>query len=86
MKFKYIKYIFIILVILIVIFAIYKVTSKNNSKLSNDFSESIETVYQDNLRLGICSFDTINPLLTKNKEMVNINQLIYFLLQLLFFV
>ena len=77
MKFKYIKYIFIVLVILIVIFAIYKVTSKNNSKLSNDFSESNETVYQDNLRLGICSFDTINPLLTKNKEMVNINQLIY---------
>lgn len=77
MKFKYIKYIFIVLVILIVIFAIYKVTSKNNSKLSNDFSESNETVYQNNLRLGICSFDTINPLLTKNKEMVNINQLIY---------
>lgn len=77
MKFKYIKYIFIIFVILIVIFAIYKVSSKNNSKPNIDIPESNDAVYQDNLRLGISNFDTINPLLTKNKEMININQLIY---------
>ena len=77
MKFKHIKYIFIIFVILIVIFAIYKMSSKNNSKQNNDVQVANEVVYQDNLRLGISNFDTINPLLTKNKEMININQLIY---------
>lgn len=77
MKFKYIKYSFIICIILIVIFAIYKVTSKNSVKPNNDILEPNDLVYQDNLRLGISDFDNINPLLTKNKEMININQLIY---------
>lgn len=77
MKFKYIKYIFITFIVIIVIFAIYKMNVKNTSKQNNDIQTSDNITYQDNLRLGISNFDTINPLLTQNKEIININQLIY---------
>lgn len=77
MKFKNIKYFFIIFVIIIIAFAIYIVNSQNNVKENKEIQVANEVVYQNHLDLGISDFDTINPLLTKNKEMININQLIY---------
>lgn len=77
MKFRHIKYIFIIFVIIIVLFAIFKMNNKNNNNQNNQIQNSSHVEYQDNFRLGISNFDTINPLTTKNKEMLNINHLIY---------
>ena len=77
MKFKNVKFIFIGFVILIVIFAIFHMTSKNEKKPSNDTQVASNVVYQDNLRLGISNFNTINPLLTKNKQLMDIEQLVY---------
>ena len=78
MRFKNIKFLFIIFVILIVIFAIFKVNSKNNKKQANEISvESKEIVYQESIRFGISNVNSVNPLLTKNKQLIDIYQLVY---------
>lgn len=77
MKFKNIKFIFVGFVIIIVIYAIYHIMSKNNIEQASEPQNTREIVYQDNIRLGVSNFDTINPLTTKNKQLISINQLIY---------
>ena len=78
MRFKNIKFLFIIFVILIVIFAIFKVNSKNNKKQANEISvESKEIVYQESIRFGISNVNSVNPLLTRNKQLIDIYQLVY---------
>lgn len=77
MKFNKKKGLFVLLLIVIIIIFIYKITSKNNENKNVQSYTSEEIVYQNTLRLGISNFDTINPLLTNNKEIININQLIY---------
>jgi len=77
MKFKSVKFVFIGFVIFIVIFAAFKITSKNNDKKSVGTQETEGTEYKDSIRLGVSNFDTINPLTTRNKQMISINQLVY---------
>lgn len=77
MKFKSFKLICICIVVFIVIFIAFKITSKNEDKKSFETQVSEETVYKDNIRLGVSNFDTINPLTTRNKQLISINQLIY---------
>lgn len=71
------KFVFVGFVILIVIFAVFKVTSKNRKKQSNESQEAKQVVYQDNIKFGISNFDTMNPLMTKNKQLMDIYQLVY---------
>ena len=77
MKSNFFKYIFILFVVGIIIFAIYSIYFKED-KIQNDVIETNkeEVVEIKELRLGISNFDTINPLLTKNKEILNIDTLI----------
>lgn len=77
MKFKNVKFVFIGFVILIIIFAVFNMTSKDKKKQSNEVQVSKEVVYQDNIRLGVSNFDSINPLVTRNKQVMDIDQLIY---------
>lgn len=77
MKFKNIKFVFIGIVVLIVIFAVFRVTSKNKKKQSNESTDAKEVIYQDNIRLGISNLDTTNPLKTKNKQLMDMYQLVY---------
>ena len=77
MKFKNIKFVFLGFVIFIVLFAVFHMTSKNKKKQSNETQDVKEVVYQDNIRLGVSNFDTSNPLLTKNKQLMDIYQLVY---------
>lgn len=77
MKFKNVKFVFIGFVILIIIFAAIRVTTKGNNKTNNESEVVKQSTYQDNLRLGISNFDTINPLLTRNKQLMDIEQLIF---------
>lgn len=77
MKFKNIKFVFIGFAIFIVIFAAIKVTSKNEKKQNNENQEVRETAYQDNISIGISNLDTTNPLTTKNKQLIDIYQLVY---------
>ena len=77
MKFKNIKFVFIGVVVFIVIFAVFRVTSRNKKKQSNEIADAKEVVYQDNIRLGISNLDTTNPLKTKNKQLMDIYQLVF---------
>ena len=74
-----IKYLFILFVIGLIIFAVYKIYSNNkNSEKNNIVSESDldEGIIKD-LKIGVSSFDTINPLITKNKEIIKIDSLVF---------
>lgn len=77
MKFKSVKFVFIGVVIFIVIFAAFKMTSNNDDKKSVETQGAGETQYKDSIRLGVSNFDTINPITTRNKQMISINQLVY---------
>lgn len=72
------KYIFAIFAIGIIIFAGYKIYQNDNN---NQNEEPVQEVATENIikdiRLGITGFDTINPLKTNNKEILNIDTLIY---------
>ena len=77
------KYIFVFVVIALVIGAVYILYYSNKKDVEVD--EEYEVVNEvtseisivENLKMGISSFDTMNPLLTKNKEIININKLIF---------
>lgn len=77
MKSNFFKYIFILFVVGIIIFAIYTIYFKEE-KTENKIEEVVqETVEIKDLRLGISNFDTMNPLLSNNKEVLNIDKLIF---------
>lgn len=78
MKSNFFKYIFILFVIGIIIFAIYRLYFKNKDEQVEVVQKVQEEVVQiKDLRLGISNYDTINPLLSNNKEILNINKLIF---------
>ena len=77
MKFRYARFLCVLsIIIIIIVFTVNKISSKNNSNMNNE-QVTNDIIYYDTLKIGISSFDTVNPILTKNKEMININQLIY---------
>lgn len=77
------KYIFAIVVIGLVVGAVYILYySKNNNveevieeETKNEVDSEISVV--ENIKMGISNFDTMNPLLTTNKEIINISKLIF---------
>lgn len=79
MKSNFFKYIFIAFVIGIAIYAIYILYINDNKQ------EQIETVSETNrqvekikdLRFAISNFDNLNPLITSNKEVLNIDKIIF---------
>ncbi len=72
------KYIFMIIVIGCISFGIYKM-SQNDKKEANETIDQTSTVttIQTDLRLAVCNFDTINPLLTNNRNVQEISKIIY---------
>lgn len=80
MKFNIGKYIFIGIVIILIISALYffyenQEKEENNKSVETISNEEIE--YSNKLNLAISNFDTINPLISKNKEVINIDKLIF---------
>lgn len=73
------KYIFIVFAIGIIIYGGYKIYKNNNQEeeQEND-SQTVaqEEIIQD-IRLAVTNYDTINPILTNNKEILNIDTLIF---------
>ncbi len=65
------------LIIGIVIGVAIYITNKNQSSKKIVKTSDEQTEYQDSIRLGVSNFDTINPILTKNNVMININKLIF---------
>ena len=79
LKGNFIKYIFIIFVISIIIAVIYKTHKSNDSKQIEEqqpTSSNEEEVIKE-ISLGIASFDTINPILSQNKQVQEISRIIY---------
>ena len=80
MKSNFVKYIFIIFVVIIIVFVIYKLT--NNKTDESEGQATIEQTESENeiikeISLGIAEFDTINPILSKNKYIQEITKIIY---------
>ena len=76
MKSNWIKYIFVVFIILILGFAIFKIRSDEHEKeetaTSNREAEQIKEI-----KLGIAGLDTINPILSNNKNVQDVTKLIY---------
>ncbi len=72
------KYIFIIIVMGCIGFGIYKM-SQNNKAQTNETVDQTSTVttIQTDLRLAVSNFDTINPLLSNNRNVQEISKIIY---------
>ncbi len=79
MKSNYIKYVFIIFIIILIVLAIYII--RENEEVSQREQEYIEEVEAENqvkeIKLGIAEYDTINPILSNNKNVQDISKIIY---------
>lgn len=79
-KIKIIKYIFEIFAIGLIIYAGYTIYKNNNIQQNtveqSETSQETENIIKD-IRIAITNFDTMNPLITTNKEVINISNLIY---------
>ena len=72
MKSNIIKYIFIAFAIFIIGFAIYKMNVNENSnevEVQNEVTQTSQKT-ESTLRIGIPDFDNINPLITKNQDIM----------------
>lgn len=78
MKSNYFKYIFIIFAIAIMIFAIVKIKKDEQKKEAQIYKikEEIEEEITE-IKLGVASFDSINPILSKNKNVQDISKIIF---------
>ena len=75
---NFFKYMFIVFVIVIVIYAGYRIY-RNKNEDTNQVEENIyeeENIIKD-IRLGICNYDSMNPLISNNREILNIDSLIF---------
>lgn len=77
MKDKRLKYLFIIFVICLIIFAIYIIRKQPVNKNNPVENQPIEEKIVSDLRLGISEYDTIDPIISKNRNAQNIATLIY---------
>ena len=77
MKLRKDRVFLVIFVIALVLGLAVYITNKNKKPKNTNVNLGGDTIYENNIRLGISNFDTINPILTTNKVMININQLIY---------
>lgn len=73
-----VKYIFIIFAIVIIIYAGYKIYDRNNNQNNEvQISENESEEIIKDIRLAICNYDSINPLISNNREILNIDTLIF---------
>ena len=80
MKSNIIKYIFIIFAIGIIVFAIYKMNFQDNGQNTANVESTTQNSSQDKesvLNIGISDFDNINPLVTKNKDIISLSTILY---------
>lgn len=78
MKLNSFKYIFIIFAIAIMIFAIVKIKKDEQKQDDQKIIEKEETIEEiTELNLGVASFDSMNPILSKNKNIQDISKIIF---------
>ena len=79
MKSNIIKYVFIVFVIFIIGFAIYKINFQGEKvEQTNEISTVPNTQNTESvLNIGISDFDNINPLITKNEDIISLSTILY---------
>ena len=77
MKSNWIKYIFIIFIVSMLLFAIFKMKKEEEEKQQELEYVSKQEEKNGELTLGIANLDTINPILSNNKNVQDITKLIY---------
>ena len=79
MKSNVIKYIFFVIIAILLIFAIYKVNSENADKKGANGTEAngLSKEITKEIKLAIANLDTMNPILSKNKNVQEVGKLIY---------
>ena len=79
MKSNFMKYIFFIAVIIIIGIAVYMIYEENKSSSENTENKTTAQTSQTitDLRMEIVSYDTINPLLSSNRNVQEITKLIF---------
>ncbi len=78
MKSNWFKYIFIFFIIAILLFSIFKI--KKDEKIQQEEQQQTTSLEEEKikeLKLGIAELDTINPILSNNKNVQDISKLIY---------
>lgn len=79
MKSNFFKYIFIMFVIGIAIYAVYilYINENKDEQIETVNEKSVQVEKITDLRFAISNFDNINPLISNNKEVINIDKIIY---------
>ena len=80
MKNNFFGYVFILFIIVIMGFAVYKVKFQDkgeDTETGAGSSNSQEIEKGKEITLGISEFDNINPIITSNKKVQDIDKLIY---------
>lgn len=79
MKSNIIKYIFIIFAIGIIVYAVYKINFENKNNVNEQTANTIQVEQKTEsiLNIGISDFDNINPLVTKNQDIISLSTIIY---------
>ena len=71
-------YVFIVFIIALIIFAVYRLNNEEETKNGQgDASTSQEEQMETEIKLAVSNFDSINPILSNNKNIQDITKLIY---------
>lgn len=77
MKEKNLRIIFFTIIIILIIFAIYYIIKNKDTMASDIKITRKENEISNEIIIGITDFDTINPILSKNRDVQYISKLIY---------
>lgn len=78
MKSNWIKYIFIIFIVVILLFSIFKIRKEEEEKQQElEHTTSNQEEKNKEIKLGIAELDSMNPILSNNKNVQDISKLIY---------
>ena len=79
MRSNFFKYVFIVFVVVIMVFAIYKIRTDEEAKAQMQQTQAIESEQSKvrEINLGIAEYDTMNPITSTNKNVQDIQKLIY---------
>ncbi len=78
MKSNWIKYIFVIIIIILLAFAIYIIKNdEQEKKQEQEYTANTQEEKVKEIKIGIAKLDTINPILSNNKNVQQISKLIY---------